>query len=298
MTTKHPMAYGPTSVARPPGGERQAPLDPSAVPAGAVRHDGADGPSAVLSDDDCLWLLDLATRPWPPAPGSGELSDDRQRRHEARAGRDDALGDRDASGNRREAIWRKVEARRRAFEAGRRSGLSARRPAVADPAGEGGFERQRAVAADAAAPSVASFGTTERGVRPRTRRSSEGRWWTVEDGIRVKTLHVDTRTGARSFLMAIAPGATYPAHPHHYDEECIVLEGDVRIGDECLEAGDYHLAPAGSMHGTLTSRNGALLFLRAGLDDTTPRPVEQAGILWRTLRDHLRAGWWDRARRR
>jgi hypothetical protein len=35
-------------------------------------------------------------------------------------------------------------------------------------------------------------------------------------------------------------------------------------------AGDYHFAAKGARHGTLTTRTGALLFLRAGRGEPVP----------------------------
>ena len=65
-----------------------------------------------------------------------------------------------------------------------------------------------------------------------------------------------------SILLRMAPGSSLPAHFHEDDEECVVLEGRVRIGDVRVSAGDYHLALSGSRHGELQSDSGALLFLR------------------------------------
>ena len=69
------------------------------------------------------------------------------------------------------------------------------------------------------------------------------------------------------FPAAYAPGASLPAHDHPADEECLVLEGEVMLGDILGRAGDYHLAPKGLPHGTITSKTGALLFIRAGITE-------------------------------
>lgn len=121
-----------------------------------------------------------------------------------------------------------------------------------------------------------------------TRRSTEGIWFDLQPGIRVKPLHADRRAGYRSFLMQLEPGARYPSHNHDRDEECVVLKGRLRIGDLEIEEGDYHLARCGSEHGELLSDTGALIFLRTGFAETAPGFWQRIGILGRTMRARLR----------
>jgi anti-sigma factor ChrR (cupin superfamily) len=78
-------------------------------------------------------------------------------------------------------------------------------------------------------------------------------------------LSIDRVVGRRSFLVRRVPGSCYGHHEHPQDEECIVLEGDLRFGDLQLSAGDYHLARAGVPHPTAVSRGGCLLFISCGL---------------------------------
>jgi anti-sigma factor ChrR (cupin superfamily) len=93
-----------------------------------------------------------------------------------------------------------------------------------------------------------------------TVRSNAGAWMDFLPGVQVKPLHSDGRY--HSILLRMAAGASLPAHFHEDDEECVVLEGRVRIGDVGVSAGDYHLALSGSRHGELRSDTGAVLFLR------------------------------------
>ena len=65
-----------------------------------------------------------------------------------------------------------------------------------------------------------------------------------------------------AWLFRLAPGATIPAHLHEADEECIVLQGEARLGDLHLKTGDFHFAPAGSRHGIIRSLQGCTLYLR------------------------------------
>lgn len=121
-----------------------------------------------------------------------------------------------------------------------------------------------------------------------TVHEQQGAWYDIAEGVSIKPLYGDKTSGARSFLMRLAPGTTYPAHQHSYHEECIVLEGDARIGEVEVGRGDYHLAPSGSRHEALSTTNGALLFLRAGYEDTELSAGGKLQTLARTVWNRLR----------
>lgn len=106
----------------------------------------------------------------------------------------------------------------------------------------------------------------------RTIRASEG-WVEFMPGIRFKMLYRDETSGARSLLARLDPGVSMPAHEHGFPEECLVLEGEITLGDITVGAGDYHFAAKGARHGTLRTRSGALLFLRAGRGEPVPEPT-------------------------
>lgn len=95
-------------------------------------------------------------------------------------------------------------------------------------------------------------------------RVDEGDWRTILPGVELKMLFANGATGAESFLLRLAPGASLPPHQHAAHEECVVLQGEIAMGATTLTAGDYHLAPRGVAHDTIVSRAGALLFLRRG----------------------------------
>ena len=93
-----------------------------------------------------------------------------------------------------------------------------------------------------------------------TIRAAEGEWRSVMPKVSMKVL---LREGSSlTYLLRLEPGARIPPHDHPQTEECIVLEGEARIGDLVVQAGDYQAAPAGRPHGLLASDRGALLFLR------------------------------------
>lgn len=94
-----------------------------------------------------------------------------------------------------------------------------------------------------------------------TLRAADGQWVAVAPGIDVKLLR--NLANGRSFLMRMQPGSRVAPHQHvDIEEECYVLEGEARIGDLQLFAGDYHVAPRGVPHDWLVSEGGALLLLR------------------------------------
>jgi quercetin dioxygenase-like cupin family protein len=93
-----------------------------------------------------------------------------------------------------------------------------------------------------------------------TIRGGEGRWFQLMPGASMKPLREDETT--RSYLLRLAPGVRLPPHDHSHDEECMVLEGEVWLGDVHAHAGDYHLARRGLPHGEMRTETGCLLFLR------------------------------------
>lgn len=97
---------------------------------------------------------------------------------------------------------------------------------------------------------------------PVTIRTDEGRWLRRGPGVEIKILHESAHSS--SVLYRLAPGGILPPHGHIGEEECIVLSGSATIGDQLVQAGDFHLAGAGTDHTAITSITGALLFVRNG----------------------------------
>ena len=91
-------------------------------------------------------------------------------------------------------------------------------------------------------------------------RRDDGEWRPLVSGVRVKLLCEGARS--RSVLVELEAGAALPIHRHHEHEECVVLRGEAQLGDLRVRRGDYHVAPAGSRHGRVSSPTGALLYLR------------------------------------
>ena len=95
-----------------------------------------------------------------------------------------------------------------------------------------------------------------------TVRLDDGEWMLVQPGLERKLLYRDPAEGTESYLFRMAPGALIEGHHHARAEECLVLEGDLTVGDLRLNAGDYHVATRGSIHPVLRSQGGAVMFVR------------------------------------
>jgi anti-sigma factor ChrR (cupin superfamily) len=88
----------------------------------------------------------------------------------------------------------------------------------------------------------------------------EGSWHKFLPGIDRKVLH--EQEGVMSYLLRFAPGAVLPAHRHPVDEECVVLEGTIRIGGLKLGPGGFHHVPKDVLDADSTSDEGCVIYLR------------------------------------
>jgi anti-sigma factor ChrR (cupin superfamily) len=99
-----------------------------------------------------------------------------------------------------------------------------------------------------------------------TVQGHQGQWAALGPGLQIKVLH--QAGGIMSYLVKLAPGAALPPHRHPVDEECIVLEGELRIGDLRVGAGSFHLGRKDVLHDRVTTVDGALIYLRGATPDT------------------------------
>lgn len=102
----------------------------------------------------------------------------------------------------------------------------------------------------------------ERGAATNTVRPEHGEWEKFSPRIKMKVLRREADGSSMSYLLKLEPGAFLVPHKHHIDEECVVLEGEVTIGEELVGPGTYHLAPRGMVHAPIRSEHGAILFIR------------------------------------
>jgi ChrR Cupin-like domain len=100
-------------------------------------------------------------------------------------------------------------------------------------------------------------------------RADERRWQPLGPGVDWLPLYSEPSQGWHCFLLRLAAGARLPPHVHVRAEECLMLDGDIRIGAERFGAGDYVVAPAGSRHPRMISEGGAVAYLRAAIGGTT-----------------------------
>lgn len=90
-----------------------------------------------------------------------------------------------------------------------------------------------------------------------------GTWKRFLPRVHIKLLYREG--GIQHYLLRLAPRATLLPHDHPHTEECIVLEGEIRMGSLVVRAGDYHVAAAGTSHDAIHCDNGALLYLRGAV---------------------------------
>ncbi len=96
----------------------------------------------------------------------------------------------------------------------------------------------------------------------------EGEWQPLLDGVAIKVLR--EAAGALSYLLRLEPGAVLPPHRHPQDEECVVLEGRLKVGSQVeIGPGGYHLAHGGALHATITTVTGAVIFLRGAAPEAS-----------------------------
>jgi quercetin dioxygenase-like cupin family protein len=99
-----------------------------------------------------------------------------------------------------------------------------------------------------------------------TIEAHQGDWQPFGSGLQIKALH--EQDGVLSYLLRLEPGASLPPHRHPMDEECIVLEGRLRVGTRTeIGPGAYHLAHRGALHATISTRCGATIFLRGAVPE-------------------------------
>jgi putative transcriptional regulator len=145
-------------------------------------------------------------------------------------------------------------------------------PVEPDPALRKALLRRVAPSSAGHSPLRSSFQTAparaEAGAGLLIQRAAEGAWEDASvPGIRVRVLFVDRPNNHFTALVRMEPGTSYPRHRHDGPEECLVLEGDLHVGDEVLNVGDYQRASVGSTHGLQSTKTGCLLLITSSLTD-------------------------------
>jgi len=123
---------------------------------------------------------------------------------------------------------------------------------------------------------IAQSAARHRGLH--TYRLGDALWQNVTHGVRACVLHDNGKT--RSAIVEFAPGSHLPSHRHASHEECIVLQGSLQAGDTRVGVHDYHVAPAGSRHGSIQSRDGAIAFLRGTSIGNSSDMLREVASAW------------------
>jgi len=103
-----------------------------------------------------------------------------------------------------------------------------------------------------------------RGEQPRTQHARDAAWLDFAPGIRRRLMWQRGREAA--MLYRAAPGVGVPRHGHGHDEECLMLAGDLFLDEVLLRTLDYQLAPAGSVHASVFTDTGALLYAHGDVE--------------------------------
>lgn len=101
-------------------------------------------------------------------------------------------------------------------------------------------------------------------------KSGDGKWRQHDaPGIQYKVLSFDPASDAITTLVRMEPGAKYPRHRHSREEQCWVVEGDVRQIDNSISmrAGDFFRAMPGTDHDSITTDDGCLLIIIGAAND-------------------------------
>jgi hypothetical protein len=100
-------------------------------------------------------------------------------------------------------------------------------------------------------------------------------WQAFWPNVWVKVLRQDLHNKTQTALFRVLPGGVVPARAHTQDEECLVLEGEVFIGEHRVSQGDLHVAGPDTRYRDITTRTGAMLMVRSEtpLQRKRPQPV-------------------------
>lgn len=100
-------------------------------------------------------------------------------------------------------------------------------------------------------------------------RAEGGEWkQTPWAGVDYKPLYYDEETTMQTVILRLAAGARYPSHRHKRAEQCLVLRGDVCVGEGVeMGPGDFEWAEAATEHAYVTTREGCELLIIASRQD-------------------------------
>jgi quercetin dioxygenase-like cupin family protein len=97
-----------------------------------------------------------------------------------------------------------------------------------------------------------------------TVRDEDSGWPDFAPGIQRRVLW--QHDGQAAMLYYAQPGASVPVHTHGYDEECLMVQGELFLDDVLLQEGDYQLAPAGTGHRITETDTGVVIYAHGDFD--------------------------------
>jgi anti-sigma factor ChrR (cupin superfamily) len=86
----------------------------------------------------------------------------------------------------------------------------------------------------------------------------------------------DDDTGRRCFLLKMHPGSSIPMHDHPYREIAMVTEGEVRLNQDVMKAGDFLTAGYGEAHDVYTD-TGCVMLIYVDFDTLRYKLVDLSG---------------------
>jgi len=103
-----------------------------------------------------------------------------------------------------------------------------------------------------------------------TLRGGAGRWRTTGyAGVEMKLLSRDPASDMITTLIRMAPGAKLPRHQHAKEEQCWIVEGDIRQADGSIrmKGGDFFRAMPGTDHDHVVTDGGCTLLIVGSAHD-------------------------------
>jgi hypothetical protein len=90
----------------------------------------------------------------------------------------------------------------------------------------------------------------------------DGEWIELKPGLSVKLLRPRSPNDpSRSYFVRLAPGAVRDRPTQRGVEHCYIVSGSTIVGGRRMRPGDYSYAPRGSVHESIPTDEGAVLFI-------------------------------------
>ena len=86
-----------------------------------------------------------------------------------------------------------------------------------------------------------------------------GPWTEERGGVALRPIWDD-----RSFLMRCRAGTQIPSHLHEFEERLVILDGEIRIGDQHHSTGACIVSPQGSLHEPAEAIGDCLILVQYG----------------------------------